>query len=150
MGWRGWASFHRSLGWGFTHMSDERAHGDPQKILKNSADRLLPIDIKTISPLTKHAPNCASRMKYMVGGYAPTGYLSTAPREVSPPCNCEARNIAHDIEGRRYAAAPRIQMYNAPVKEHAPFAQEPPLSEWLSHQPGALRVRRSRASKQYN
>lgn len=30
-------------------MSDERAHDDPQKILKNSADRQLPIDITSLS-----------------------------------------------------------------------------------------------------
>ena len=30
-------------------MSDERAHGDPQKILKNSTNRQLPIDIENLS-----------------------------------------------------------------------------------------------------
>lgn len=57
---------------------------------------------------------------------------------------------AHDIEGRRYVAAPRIQMYNAPVKEHAPFAQEPPLSEWLKSHPEAIQAARHRPIRPNN
>ena len=39
-------------------MSDERAHGDPQKILKNSANRQLPIDINRYSQFEIQNDNC--------------------------------------------------------------------------------------------
>ena len=39
-------------------MSDERAHDDPEKILKNSTDSQLPIDIAPLSQFEIQNDNC--------------------------------------------------------------------------------------------